>query len=76
MQRMPMKAFLLQLAAALGAAALLVVCGACEGDPALSELRQPSEVAVDVNEDEDEDEDEDDCAFRLLLDLDLQEDDD
>jgi hypothetical protein len=72
MQRMPMKAFLLQLAAALGAAALLVVCGACEGDPALSELRQPSEVAVDVNQDEDED----DCAFRLLLDLDLQEDDD
>jgi hypothetical protein len=72
MQRTPMKAFLVQLAAALGAAALLVVCGACEGDPALSELTQPSEVAVDENEDEDED----DCAFRLLLDLDLQEDDD
>ena len=70
MQRTSMKAFLALLAAALGAAALLVVCGACEGDPALSELTQPSEVAVDENEDED------DCAFRLLPDLDLQEDDD
>ena len=66
MQRTPMKAFLGLLAAALGAAALLVVCGTCSGDPAFSELTQLSaETGV-----------EDDCAVCLLLDLDLQVDDD
>lgn len=68
MQRTPMKAFLALLAAALGAAALLVVCGACSGDPAFSELTPRSEETGV----------EDDCAVCLLFDLDfdLQTDDD
>ncbi len=66
MHRTPMKAFLGMLAAALGAAALLVVCGACDGDVGAPEGSQLSaETAVD-----------DDCWVCLLFDLDLQVDDD
>ncbi len=65
MQRAPMNAFLGMLAAALGAAALLVVCCACDGDVGASEVSQLSaEAAV-----------EDDCLVCLLFDLDLQVDD-
>lgn len=60
-----MKAFLVMLAAALGAAALLVVCGAVDGDLGAAEMSQLSaEAAVD-----------DDCLVCLLFDLDPQVDD-
>jgi hypothetical protein len=61
-----MKAFLGMLAAALGAAALLVLCGACDGDAGATDVsRLSAETAV-----------EDDCAVCMLFDLDLQVDDD
>ncbi len=66
MQRTPMKAFVGMLAAALGAAALLVVCGACNGESgAFAGSQLSAESAVG-----------DDCAFCLLFDLDPQVDDD
>ena len=61
-----MKTFIGMLIAALGAAALLVACGACGGDTGASEALQLSaEAAV-----------EDDCVVCLLFDLDAEGDDD
>ena len=66
MQRTAMKAFVGMLAAALGAAALLVVCDACDNDAGRAEVSHLSaETAV-----------EDDCIVCLLFDLDLRFDDD
>ena len=67
MQRTPMKAFIGMLAAALGAAALLVVCGACDGDAGASDVsRLSAESAGD-----------DECILCLLLfDLDADGDGD
>jgi len=66
MQRTAMKAFIGMLAAALGAAALLFVCDACDGDAGRAEVSHlAAETAVDDN-----------CVVCLFFDLDLQVDDD
>ena len=67
MQRTPMKAFIGMLAAALGAAALLVVCGACDGEAGASEVSRLSAESVG----------DDECMLcPLLFDLDADADGD
>ena len=66
MQCTAMKAFVGMLAAALGAAVLLVVCDAFDGGAGGSEASHLS-AGTEV---------EDDCVVCLFFDLDLQVDDD
>jgi hypothetical protein len=65
MKLTPMKAFLGLLATAVGAAALLVACGTCDGAPVATESSRLS--AADI---------EGDCTFCIRFDLDATLDDD